>query len=94
MLPVVELFQPGALVDPLFGAERGSVVEAVQVGEAGEELCRVLDPVDTELQLIDILRVEMDSGFLVGREAPVGAQIEGDRTSSVQLRGQEQPEQQ
>ncbi len=80
MLPVVELLQPGALVDVLFGAEGGSVVEAVQVGEAGEEFCRVLHPVDAELQLIDVLRVEMDGGFFVGSEAAVGAEVEGDRS--------------
>ena len=73
MLPVVKLLQPGALVDALFGAERSSVVEAMQVGQAGEEFCRILHPVDAELQLIDILRVEMDGGFLGGSEAAVGA---------------------
>src|ERR1700733_2041360 len=73
MLPVVELLQPGALVDALFGTKWGSVVEAVQVGQAGEKFCWVLHPIDAELQLIDILRVEMDGGFLAGREAAVGA---------------------
>src|ERR1700677_1751863 len=93
MLPVVELLQPGALVDALFGTKRGSIVEAVQVGEAGEEFCRVLHAVNAELQLIDILRVEMDGGFLGGREAAVGAQIEGDRRGGMQMRGKQQPEQ-
>jgi hypothetical protein len=35
VLPVVEFLEPGTLVDALLGAEGGSVVEAVQVGQAG-----------------------------------------------------------
>ena len=78
MLPVMKLLQPGALVDLLFGAEGGSVVEAMQVGQAGKEFFRVGHAVDAELQLIDILRVQMDGGLLGGSEAAVGAQVEGD----------------
>jgi hypothetical protein len=37
MLPVVKLLQPGSFVDAFFGAKGGSVIEAVQVGQAGEE---------------------------------------------------------
>ena len=37
MLPVVKLLQPGALVDLFFGTEGGSVIEAMQVRQAGEK---------------------------------------------------------
>ena len=94
MLPVVELLQPGALVDLFFGAEGGSVVEAVQIGQAGQKFCRILHAVDAELQLIDILRVEMDGGLFGGSKAAVGAEIERDGPGGEQVRGREQRQQQ
>ena len=94
MLPVVKLLQPGSFVDAFFGTEGGSVIEAMQVRQAGEEFVRVLHPVDAELQLIDILRVQMDGGLFGGSEAAVGAEVEGDRAGGQQLRGKQQRQQQ
>ena len=94
MLPVVKLLQPGALVDLFFGTEGGSVVEAMQVRQAGEEFFRVRHPVDAELQLIHILRIQMDGGLLGGSEAAIGAQVEGDRAGGQQPQGKQQRQQQ
>ena len=78
MLPVVKLLQPGSFVDAFFRTEGGSIIEAVQVRQAGEEFARVLHPVDAELQLIDILSVQMDGGLFSRSEAAIGAEVKGD----------------
>jgi hypothetical protein len=87
MLPVVELLQPRALVDLFFGTEGGSIVEAMQVRQAGEEFFGMRHPVDAEFQLIHILRIEMDGGLLAGSEAAIGAEVEGNRPRGQQLHG-------
>ena len=51
MLPVVEFFQPGSFVDLFLGAKGGSVVEAMQVGEAGQKFGGVLHVVNAEFQM-------------------------------------------
>jgi hypothetical protein len=94
MLPVMKLLQPGALVDLFFGAEGGPVVEAMQVRQAGQELFRVGHAVNAELQLIHILRIQMDGGLLGGSEAAIGAEIEGDGTLGQQPDGEQQRQQQ
>ena len=93
MLPVVKLLEPGALVDLFFGADGGSVVEAMEVGQAGEEFFGVRHAVDAELQLIHILRIEVDGGLLGGSEAAIGAQVEGNRPCGQQLYGTQQRQQ-
>ena len=83
MLPVVKLLQPGAFVDSFFGTEGRSVIEAMQVGQPGKEFFRVWDAIDAELQLIDVLRVQMDGGLFGRSEAAVGAQVERHRAGRM-----------
>src|ERR1700733_1294510 len=94
MFPVVELLQPGSFVDLFLGTEGGSVVEAMQVGEAGQKFGGVLHVVNAEFQRIHILRVEMDGGFLGGREAAVGAEVERNRARRQKGGGVQQRQQQ
>jgi len=92
MLPIVEALQPRSFVDAFFAGKGCSVIEAVQVGEAGEKFARILHAIDAEFQLVDILRVEVDGGLLGGREAAVGAEIERNRPGGQQGRGMQQRE--
>ncbi len=62
-----------------FRAPGRSVIEAVQIGKAGEKFARVLHPVNAELQLIHVLRIQVDGGLLGRSKAAVGAQVERDR---------------
>ena len=93
MLPVVKLLQPGPFVDALFGAKGCSVLEAMQVGQPGKEFFRVWDTIDAELQLIDVLRVQMDGGLFGGSEAAVRAQVERHRAGRKKVRGRKQGKQ-
>jgi hypothetical protein len=90
MLPVVKLFQPGPFVDAFFWTEGCSVIEAMQIRQASEEFLRVGHAIDAELQLIDVLRVQMDGGLLGGSEAAVGAQVKRHRAGREQMRWREQ----
>ena len=94
MFPVVKLLQPGSFIDSFFGTEGSSVVEAVQVREAGEELRWIVHAVDAELQLIDVMGIQMEGGLLSWSKAAVGAEIERDRAGGQRPHGTQQRQQQ
>src|SRR5580704_3861885 len=93
MLPVVELLQPGAFVDLFFRTKWSSIVEAVQVRQASQKFFRVGHPVNTELQLIDILRIQMDGRLFRRSKAAIGAQVERDWAGGQQLHRKQQRQQ-
>ncbi len=86
MFPVMETLQPRFLVNLLFRTPRRAIIEAVQVRETGQKLYRIIDPVNTELELVHIVGIEVNGGFLIGRKRAAGAEIEGNSPLCVRCR--------
>jgi hypothetical protein len=94
MLPVVEALQPGLFVDLLDGAVDG-LAEAMHLGEVADELLRIVDVIDPELQLRLVTGVKMQlrllvrSKSLVGADGEVGMRSEGARQAKEEQKAED-----
>ncbi len=90
VLPIVKSLQPCPLVNSFFRSPGRSVGEAVQIAQIAKKLFRIVNAVDTELQLIHIMRIKVNRQFFIRREGTAGAQVEGDGFGSVSRRGDQE----
>jgi hypothetical protein len=76
--PIVELLQPGALVDLLLVEQACFGSEGVKFAEVLHELHGIVHAINTEFECVDVVGIEMDLWLLAGSEGLACAQVERD----------------